>query len=75
MVRVARLRECLLRINYWGGSAQDPMQRRLDAAYQHFKGFMKANGLQCSQPPFKPWMVPWANCPSELESQDLEEDW
>ena len=52
-----------MRIQYWGGGADDPMQLRLDAAYLHFKAFLKSAGLQCSQPPFKPWMVPWAQFP------------
>ena len=49
------LRTTLLEASYWGN---DPSrQKLLDTAYRHFRAYIKANKIPCSQSPFTEKMV------------------
>ena len=48
-------RVCLLRVSYWGSHGS--VQKDMDAAYAHFKQFLRTTGIASTQPPFKTWMV------------------
>ena len=48
-------RACLLRVSYWGSHGS--VQKDMDAAYAHFKQFLRTTGIASTQPPFKTWMV------------------
>ena len=47
------LRACLLRVNYFSVDDELPLQKKLDAAYDAFKAWLRSERIQCSQPPFK----------------------
>ena len=44
----------LLKLNHFGADDKAAVFRR---AYSRFKAFTKSNGIQCSQPVFKPWFL------------------
>ena len=52
-----RPRVTLVDCAHWG-HVEESFEKRLDAAYAAFRAFTKAQGIQCSQPPFTPKMVP-----------------
>lgn len=58
------MRLTLLEMNYFAGPAHVPMtaQIHFDKADEHFRSWLKANRVSCSQPPFRPSMVPCSCC-------------
>ena len=43
----------LMKVGHFEGT---DLHSRFRAAFRSFKGFLRANGVECSQPVFKPWM-------------------
>jgi hypothetical protein len=40
-------------VNYFSVDDELPLQKKLDAAYDAFKAWLRSERIQCSQPPFK----------------------
>lgn len=56
--RTARMRNLLLRCGWFGSEAGVSVDVKLARAHQIFKRWCKQNRVYCSQPVFKPRMVP-----------------